>query len=554
MQSRRVTRFQPRRGDNRPTLWQQVQQYGGLALLILAGTFVALGLFWAPKQLAANHRQQLMDQFFGKHFEDTALVEKHWQALPWLPNFEAGDEPGVKEFLRKQPLVVAVLNRLETRSLWVRDGNRLIRAKESPLTQTYRTWITQAEMAQRFQWLPATTDDPDHDRIASTVLLGDQWIVIKRWEPGTPAVEAALRQTYGSKPPIRIGLIIESKLKRGLPVEAWGGEPNIQVDPGHLLQHARWVYMPAASDYFGKQWTIFAVPWEEEQAHYRAEISGRIWLARSTAIGVALLMVIGLWLRHRARQRAILDMDRLASLTHSLKTPLAVLKFRCDTLRLGRLSPDQTDEELLKLGEEVDRLTMIIETGLTALKGEASDAPKGIVGPDWLRDVAEDLAVAFEAEHRELVLHLSEESGQAALSSLRSALFTLLENALFHGDGTVTLESWRTRRRFLLRVTDEGRPLDASQLEALGRPFMRFRQKGREGFKREGQGLGVSLMCQVADREGWGLTFASGHGKGLIATLEIPNAPGQGLEAHGWRGWWQRLRGMRAPRAKEGEA
>ncbi|MBK8724634.1 MAG: HAMP domain-containing histidine kinase [Holophagaceae bacterium] len=551
MLSRRVTRFQPRRGDAKPTVWQQVQQYGGMALLMLAGTFVALGLFWAPKQLAANHRQLLMDQFFSKHFEDTALVEKHWQALPWLPNFETGDEPGVREFLRKQPLVVAVLNRLETRSLWVRDGNRLIRASESPQTQTYRTWITQAEMAQRFQWLPATADDPDHDHIASTVLLGDQWIVIKRWEPGTTAVEAALRQTYGAKPPIRIGLIIESRLKRGLPVEDWGGEPNIQVDPGHLLQNARWVYMPAASDYFGKQWTIFAVPWEAQQAQFRAEISTRIWIARGTAIGVALLMVLGLWLRHRARQRALLDMDRLASLTHSLKTPLAVLKFRCDTLRLGRMSPDQTDEELIKLGEEVDRLTVIIETGLTALKGEASDGPRGVVGREWLQDVAADLEVAFEAEGRQLELNLSEESGQAALSSLRSALFTLMENALFHGEGKVTLESWRNRRRFVIRVSDEGHPLDGSQLEALGRPFMRFRQKGMEGFKREGQGLGVSLMCQVADREGWGLVFSSGNGKGLIATLEIPNAPVPGRDS---RSWWQRLRTSRARTVKEGEA
>lgn len=549
MLSRRVTRFQPRRGDAKPTVWQQVQQYGGMALLMLAGTFVALGLFWAPKQLAANHRRQLMDEFNAKHFDNTSQVEKHWMALPWLPNFQAGDEPGVKEFLRKQPLVVAALNRLETRSLWVRDGNHFVRATESPLTQTYRAWITQAEMAQRFQWLPPELDDPDHDRIASTVLLGDQWIVIKRWEPGTPAVEAALRQIYGAKPPIRVGLTMEKKLSRGMAMEDWGREPNIQTDPGRMVRSM--IYLLATSDYFGQEWLLVAMPWEEEDLRFRREINTRSWIARGTAIGVALLMVLGLWLRHRARQRALLDMDRLASLTHSLKTPLAVLKFRCDTLRLGRMSPDQTDEELIKLGEEVDRLTVIIETGLTALKGEASDGPRGIVGREWLQDVAADLEVAFEAEGRQLELNLSEESGQAALSSLRSALFTLLENALFHGEGKVTLESSRNRRRFVIRVSDEGHPLDGSQLEALGRPFMRFRQKGMEGFKREGQGLGVSLMCQVADREGWGLAFSSGNGKGLIATLEIPNAPIPGRES---RSWWQRLRTSRAKTVKEGEA
>lgn len=546
MLSRRITRFQPRRGGTKRTAWQRVQQVGGLLLLILAGAVVALGLFWAPRQLAKNHRQQLMDEFNAKNFDNTSLVEKHWMALPWLPNFQSGDEPGVKEFLRKQPLVVAALNRLETRTLWIRDGNRFVRATESPLIQTYRAWITQAEMAQRFQWMPPASDDPDHDAVASTVLLGDQWIVIKRWEPGTPEVEAALKQVFGDKPPIRVGLTMEKKLRRGMALEDWGREPNIQVDGGRMLRAM--INLPATSDYFGKEWFIVAIPWEAEDQAYRKEIETRRWIARGVAIGVAVLLVAGLWLRHRVRQRAILDMDRLASLTHSLKTPLAVLKFRCDTLRLGRLTPDQTDEELLKLGEEVDRLTTLIESGLMALKGESSGSPQGLVEPAWLREVAEDLQVAFEAEHRELVLDLSEEAGRASLSSLRSALFTLLENALFHGEGRVTLETWRSRKRFLLRVSDEGQPLDATQLGALGRPYMRFRLRGREGFKREGQGLGVSLLCQVADREGWGLQFGSGGGKGLIATLEIPAAPSPGSERRGFRAWWE---GLRRPGAVE---
>jgi len=513
--------------------------------MALAGTMVALGLFWAPKQLADNHRRQIMDAFNTKHFDDTALVEKHWMALPWLPNFSEGNEPGAKEFLRKQPLVVAVLNRLESRRMWLRQEDRFVPAVESPLTQTYRRWATRAEMAQRFQWLPTANDDPEHDRIASTVLLGDQWIVIKRWEPGTPAVEAALRQTYGEKPPIRLGMTREKSLKRGMPMADWGREPNIQVDPGRMVRSE--INLPASSDYFGQEWLLVGLPWGDDDLAYRREINIRAWIVRGIASGVGLLMLLALWLRYRARQRALLDMDRLASLTHSLKTPLAVLKFRCDTLRLGRLSPDQADEELMKLGEEVDRLTVIIESGLSTLKGEASVAPQGVVNPAWLEELADDLRPAFAAEQRELSLHLAEATGKAALSSLRSALYTLLENALFHGRGKVTFETWRTRRRLVLRIADEGEPLDSSQLEALGRPFMRFRERGSEGFKREGQGLGVSLMCQVAEREGWGLVFASGGGRGLIATLELPLAAPAGQESLGWRARLPELWNPKAP-------
>jgi signal transduction histidine kinase len=536
--SRRVTRFQPRRGTKQPSGWQRLQHWGGLALMALAGTMVALGLFWAPKQLADNHRRQIMDAFNTKHFDDTALVEKHWMALPWLPNFSEGNEPGAREFLRKQPLV----NRLESRRMWLRQEDRFVPAVESPLTQTYRRWATRAEMAQRFQWLPSAQDDPEYERIASTVLLGDQWIVIKRWEPGTPAVEAALRQTYGEKPPIRLGMTREKSLKRGMPMADWGREPNIQVDPGRMVRSA--INLPATSDYFGQEWLLVALPWEADDLAFRREINIRAWIVRGVASAVGLLMLLALWLRYRARQRALLDMDRLASLTHSLKTPLAVLKFRCDTLRLGRLSPDQADEELIKLGEEVDRLTVIIESGLATLKGESSAAPQGLVDRAWLVELADDLRPAFAAEHRELSLHLADGRGKAALSSLRSALYTLLENALFHGRGRVTFETWQTRRRLVLRIADEGEPLDSTQLEALGRPFMRFRERGSEGFKREGQGLGVSLMCQVAEREGWGLAFASGGGKGLIATLELPLA-----EAEAAAGWRARLPELWNPKA-----
>jgi two-component system sensor histidine kinase QseC len=211
-------------------------------------------------------------------------------------------------------------------------------------------------------------------------------------------------------------------------------------------------------------------------------------------------------------------------MTHSLKTPLALLKFRCDSLRLGRLSPDRADEELLKIGEEVDHLTTIIENGLRVIRGGGPSGPRGQATQAWFQEVAEDLRPGFEMEDRELVLHLTEQAGHAPLPSLRAAVLTLVENALGHGKGRVTLETWRTRRRFCIQVSDEGEGLGLHQLKALGKPFQRMRELGKEGFQREGQGLGLSLLIQVADQEGWGLTFSSAPGEGFSALLEVPPA------------------------------
>jgi len=211
-------------------------------------------------------------------------------------------------------------------------------------------------------------------------------------------------------------------------------------------------------------------------------------------------------------------------MTHSLKTPLAILKFRCDSLRLGRLSPERADEELLRIGDEVDHLTTLIESGLRVIRGGGPSGPRGQATREWFEEVVDDLRPGFELEDRKLNLQLTSDAGRAPLPSLRSAILTLIENALGHGRGLVTLETWRARRRLCIRVSDEGDGLEIHQLKALGKPFQRMREEGKEGFLREGQGLGLSLLIQVAEQEGWGLTFQSAPGEGFSALLEVPAA------------------------------
>lgn len=522
MHSRRVARFRPRRSlEQSPGFLARTQAMGGFILVSLACLVLAYGLWWAPRQLADNLSQKMAADYNLRHFEDGQKVERHWMALPFLAPFKKGDEPGVKQFLAQQPLVVAMLDRLETRVLWVREGDHLVRGEESPLVQLYRAWITQAEVAQRFQWTPGKEHDPDYSHIASTVLLGDQWIALKRWKPGSPEVDAALHYLFGKDAPLRMGLVHQHEIDAGtnLPKQPWGEEPSYQVDPWRV-NDSYFTFM-AGSDLFGEGWNVVGIPWRTELQGYLKEYRQQKWISRIVAIMIALALSSGLWLRRRARQREQLDADRMAGLTHSLKTPLAVLKFRCDSLRLGRLDEEQAEAELLRLGDEVDNLTQMIENGLAAIRGDSAQGPQREVSPVWLVAVADDLEPAFEADNRSLELRLAPDSGRAALASLRPVLLTLLENALFHGAGNVVLETWRKGRRFFLRVSDEGAGVDAAQLEVLGKPFMRLRRQGKEGFTREGQGLGLSLLCQMAQREGWGLRFESAPGKGFHVTLTL---------------------------------
>ena len=70
-------------------------------------------------------------------------------------------------------------------------------------------------------------------------------------------------------------------------------------------------------------------------------------------------------------------------------------------------------------------------------------------------------------------------------------------------------------------MKDAGKGLTPVEMKALGKPFMRIREPGKEGFPRDGQGLGLSLLAKVAEQEGWGLLFSSVKGQGVSVTLEI---------------------------------
>ncbi|MBI4913899.1 MAG: HAMP domain-containing histidine kinase [Acidobacteria bacterium] len=521
MPSRRVTRFRPHRlKEDRASLWRRLMMPIGAGLMIVAGLALVYVLYRAPYFWSVSFAEREVAAFSNAHWGDMLNIERHWQSMPPLPKFERGDTPEVAAYLSSQPLVVALLDRSRPDRLWVRDGDHFHVASSGSRAERYRRWVDQAIRASLQHWNPPREEDPDFGKVASVVLLGEDRVIIKSWVPGSPEVERALRVVLGPAPSMRMGLVRSDEVDReDLPRQPWGAEPAIQADPGSLA--GQYYCLATKSTAFGDGWDPVGIPFEKERKAMRFRVHTQLWIARGAALFVGLAMLGGLWLRYRVRQRAILDADRMASLTHSLKTPLAILKFRCDSLRLGRLGPAEADAELIKLGSEVDELTLLIENGLRAIRGISTDSPEGEVSSGWIAEVVDDLRPVFEAEGRRLDLRLSPDSGLAALTSLRSALQTLIENAIFHGRGTVSVESWKARKRFFIRVADEGPGLNAAQLEALGKPFMRIRAGGGEGFHREGQGLGLSLLFQVAEREGWGLEFGSSPGQGLEATLEI---------------------------------
>ena len=496
-----------------------LQRQGGLLLLFLSILGSTVLLYTLPMVWVGRRLSQLTAEFQDTHWQQFQDVYRHWVRYDPPPAFSSGAEPALREWLVSHPLLLAVVTRDGT--VWMRKDGRLSPDRTGTEARVIREWVDDARKAGRLLFPPPPALNPDHPRAPALILLGENVALIKRWEVGSPEVEAELRMVQKGRRPLKIGLrrINPGERPEGPPA-SWSQAPSLQADfPRH--ERSPWELV-GNDESFGEGWELAALPHEADLARLQALIA-RERLVAWTVYGILVVAFSGgLWLRHRTRKRERVDADRMASMAHSLKTPLAVLKLRCDSIRLGGLPPEKVDAHLLRIGEEVESFVQIIESSLQANRRVVSASPKSPIDGAFYESVKEDLVEAFELEGRELRLRFDGSPHSTSLPALRAALVTLLENSLLHGAGRTALDIQRRGRAMWISVRDEGPGLVPLQIQSLGKPFMRFRKEGAQGFLHEGQGLGLSLLVQSAQREGWGFEIASERDRGFEAILTIP--------------------------------
>jgi signal transduction histidine kinase len=492
--------------------------------MVVASAVIACGLLLAPEAWTRRHEREHLDIWTQSVAEDLQPIERLLLLEPRLgANFPAS-EAEAHAIAEAHPALVALVARRDLFHVIVREGGGF-RAASSPARERYSEWAHKALESSLAQWHPTAELDPEAETVPSLVLIGRDWIFVKRWVPGSANVEALLQQALGPVPEVRIGVQhahpkghFPASTERDVIPRAFA-PPNVQTWPDAPMRQWNAVF---PSSVLGQDWAFVCQPWPDIGASWSREVITQGRIAWGLALSVAFSMAVGWWLRQGAKRRRLLETGRLASLMHSLKTPLAVHKLRCDSLRMGLLPPVRAAEELLLLGQDLDDLNCLIERGLAGMKEDHGAAGWARLDPEWVRSVADGFAEAFEGSRRPLELQLTGAAVLAHEPSLRSALQTLLENALHHGRGAVRLRSWNQGHHGFLCVSDEGPGLDSEALKALGEPFQRLGKSAREGAGAQGQGLGLHLLFQMARQEGWGLTLESSPGRGFAATLQLP--------------------------------
>jgi signal transduction histidine kinase len=192
---------------------------------------------------------------------------------------------------------------------------------------------------------------------------------------------------------------------------------------------------------------------------------------------------------------------------HQLRTPLTALRLRLEEIEARR--PAGLEDETARALHEVDRLQATVDDLLKlAREGRAGDARPLDLGA-LVRTHATRWRPIFDRAGRRL--QIADGDGATPLASrgaIGQALDVLVDNALQHGDGTVTVAVERRDGRAVLSVSDEGPGVAPGSERSI---FL------RGGSAAGGTGVGLHLARSLVEAENARLRVA----KARPATFEI---------------------------------
>jgi signal transduction histidine kinase len=192
----------------------------------------------------------------------------------------------------------------------------------------------------------------------------------------------------------------------------------------------------------------------------------------------------------------------VADASHELRTPLALLKTELDLALRRRRSREELEQALRSASEETDRLARLAEDLLLIARSDADGLPirrERVPAADVLEVVAERFAGV--ADQRGRTVEVQPPDGLALDADpvrLEQAVGNLVDNALTHGAGRVTLSARPRDGLVELHVEDEGSGFPP---EFIASAFDRF-SRSLESRTGPGTGLGLSIVELIARAHG----------------------------------------------------
>ena len=226
--------------------------------------------------------------------------------------------------------------------------------------------------------------------------------------------------------------------------------------------------------------------------------------------------------RTEEMRRELAEREFVSNAAHELRNPLAGISGAIEVLQAGaKDDPEALEHFLLRLSEDVERMSRLMQSLLTLARVEA--LPEGEAEAVDVYRAATDAVAAASQEGIDVTVDV--EPGLAAEGDpllLRQVLIGLLSNAVRHtsAEGTVTLRGRRGNGDAVIEVVDTGTGIAAEEVD---RVFERF-DRSSDALAHEGFGLGLAIAKRMVHVMGGSIGAASEEGHGSVFWVRLPAA------------------------------
>ncbi len=268
-------------------------------------------------------------------------------------------------------------------------------------------------------------------------------------------------------------------------------------------------------------------------------IAARARPQRTMMAMLAGVMAIGVFFVARAAAREVrvaeLKSNFVSSVSHDLKTPLALIQLFAETLELGRLkSTERANEYYRIINSEARKLTSLINNLLDFSKIEAGlrlyrVEPVNLA--DLTRGVLDSLESQFQHNQFSVATRLDPDvpvliDKEAAVQALENLLSNAMKYSPEHRE--IFIEVDRLDQYGVVRVRDRGIGIPARLQRKIFNKFFRIQTDAGSGP--QGTGLGLAIVDHVMRGHGGFVRVDSEPGRGSTFTLHFPLYAG---ESHG---------------------
>ncbi len=208
--------------------------------------------------------------------------------------------------------------------------------------------------------------------------------------------------------------------------------------------------------------------------------------------------------------------------SHELRTPLAILKTELELAMRGSRTADELEAAIRSAAEETNRLAQLADDLLVIARSDRGRLPVRLAEVDLaelLEGLRERFAERCADQHRAISVASTEPLVVSADSlRLEQALANMIENALRHGEGEITLSAQRRADVIEIHVTDQGQGFAPQFIESA---FERF-TRGDPARGRGGSGLGLAIVEAVAEAHGGSAHAANRDSGGVDVWIVVP--------------------------------